>query len=135
MRIFYGFMLGCCIGLSSTSCAEVPVTSQENFKFTVAVIVWGNSETPLAEEIATRLRKLGFNVPVPTAHRRAQYSNYTDRVEVRYTPRGQAKLGLILDELEGIPGLTAESRLFTTSEGQSFSLAGDIQIQFPIILP
>jgi len=44
-------------------------------------------------------------------------------------------LELILSELENIPGLTFESKLFTAPEGQAFSLAGDIQIQFPIILP
>lgn len=111
------------------------MASQQNFDYKVAIIVWGHSETPLAEEIATRLRKLGFNVPEPTRHQGSRYSNYTDRVEVRYTARGKAKLELILQELERIPELTAEPRLFTASEGKAFSLAGDVQIQFPIILP
>jgi len=111
------------------------MASQKNLDYTVAVIVWGNSETPLAQDIATRLRKFGFNVPDPTMRRGSRYSNYTDRVEIRYTTRGQAKLQLILKELEKIPSLTVESKLFTTTEQQAFSLAGDIQIQFPIILP
>ena len=132
---FYGLVLACCFGLSSMSFAEVAISSLENADYKVAVIVWGNSKTPLAQEITTRLRKLGFYVPDPTMHRGSRYSNYTDRVEIRYTTRGQAKLQVILKELETIPGLTAESRLFTPSEGDPFSLAGDIQIQFPIILP
>jgi hypothetical protein len=135
MKTFYWLVLACCFGLSSMSFAEVADSSGENSNYTVAVIVWGNSETPLAQEITTRLRKLGFNVPDPTMHRGSRYSNFTDRVEVRYTARGQAKLELILQELERIPGLIAEPRLFTASEGQAFSLAGDVQIQFPIILP
>ena len=135
MKLLYGLALTCFLGLSSLSCAEMAFSKQENSDYTVAVIVWGNSKTPLAQEITTRLRKLGFNVPEPTMHRGSRYSNYTDRVEIRYTTRGQTKLQLILKELEKIPGLTAESRLFTATEGQTFSLAGDIQIQFPIILP
>ena len=63
MRKLKGLVLACCIGLSSLSCVEVAFSSQENFDYTVAVIVWGNSETPLAQEITTRLRKLGFDVP------------------------------------------------------------------------
>ena len=135
MKIFYGLVLAGYLGLSSWSFAELAASSVENSDYTVAVIVWGNSETPVAQEITTRLRKLGFNVPDPTMHRGSRYSNYTDRVEIRYTTRGQAKLQLILKELADIPGLTTESRLFTATEGHGFSLAGDIQIQFPIILP
>jgi len=132
---FNGLVLTCCVGLLSLLCAEMAIASQKNYDYKVAIIVWGNSETPLAKEIATRLRRLGFNVLEPTRHRGSRYSNYTDRVEVRYTTRGQAKLQLILKELEKMPSLTVESKLFTTSEEQAFPLAGDIQIQFPIILP
>ncbi|UCE64578.1 MAG: hypothetical protein JSU59_05440 [Nitrospirota bacterium] len=124
-----------CLSMTINTLAHLDSTIQENADYTVAVFVWGNSDTPLAQEITDRLRLLGFTVPDPTMHKGSRYSNYTDRVEIRYTTRGQAKLPIILQELEKIPGLTVESKLFTSPEDQTFSLAGDIQIQFPIILP
>lgn len=124
-----------CLSSSTNTLAHIEPPLQENADYTVAVLVWGNSDTPLAQEIADRLRLLGFNVPDPTMHKGSRYSNYTDRVEIRYTARGQNKLPIILQELKKFPGLTVESKLFTSPEDQTFSLAGDIQIQFPIILP
>jgi hypothetical protein len=135
MNKLYCLVLVWCLGISANALAQPAPPLPENADYTVAVLVWGNSDTPLAQEIADRIRLLGFNVPDPTMHKGSRYCNYTDRVEVRYTTRGQAKLSIILQELEKIPGLAVESKLFTAPEDQTFSLAGDIQIQFPVILP
>jgi len=135
MKSFYSLVLASYLGFCSLSFAEVAPSLLENSEYKVAIIVWGNSDTPLAHDITNRLRTLGFNVPNPSMHKGSRYPNYTEKVEVRYTQRGQDKINVILRELEAISELTVESKIFKDPEAKGFALAGDIQIQFPIILP
>lgn len=101
----------------------------DEFKENSNVELWftkyGNTEIQVADALVQHFKRLGFKVIDNLQASYRTNENSTDRVRISYGKSGETKLGLIVDDLEMIFGISA-----ITEFNDSPTLAGDIQVGF-----